>query len=69
MVPTIQTLVLDKLNEHLLIGWPILKDVATWREQSHQSDIEQEVMSDSMVVFGIAKKLVNSIVVLQLIRL
>ena len=53
MVATTQALVLDKLDEHLLIGCPIFEDVPTRREQAHQSDIEQEVMRNSMVIFRV----------------
>ena len=67
MVTTTQALVLDKFDEHLLVGCPIFEDVPTRREQAHQSDIEQEVMRNSMVIFGVAKKFVNAIVVLKLL--
>lgn len=67
MVTTTQALVLDKLNEHLLVGCPIFEDVPTRREQAHQSDIEQEVMRYSMVTFSVVKHIVNTITVLKLL--
>jgi hypothetical protein len=66
MVTTTHALVLDKSNEHLLVGCPIFEDVPTRREQAHQSDIEQEVMRYSMVTFSVVKHIVNTITVLKL---
>lgn len=65
MVPTTHSLVLDKFDEHLLIGCPIFKDVPTRREQTHQSDVEQKVMSYSVITFSVLKKIIDAVVILQ----
>lgn len=67
MVSSNFTFLLNKSNECFLVFLPILENVSGWREQPYESNIESEICSDSMLIFGVINQHAYLIIIRKLI--
>jgi len=67
MISSNFTFLLDKSNECFLVFLPILENVSGWREQTYESNVEREIWSNSMFIFGVINQHAYLIIVRKFI--